>query len=139
VSYQRGAVTAAIALTAIVGSTPLISNVVSRRVAAAAEAKMVAAKADDAAKADEATTDVAAQDPAVQEQVPDERGMAGAGTIEVNGARGMAPFNMFQFISMAVGTFIAYEFGRGTGAQAPQSVDESTEPVMTMDPTNLSC
>lgn len=136
VSYLRGAVTAAIALGAIVGSTPLISKVVTRRGTAAAAAKAVAVKADDAATADEATTDAATPAPAAQEQVAEERAMASGGAVGVNGPGGLAPFNLFQFIYMAVGTFIAYEFGRGTGAHQPKPVDEPIEPAMMTDPTN---
>jgi hypothetical protein len=54
----------------------------------------------------------------------------------VNGARGLAPFNVFQFVYMAVGTFIAYEFGRGTGAHPPKPVNQPIGPVVMTDPTN---
>jgi hypothetical protein len=109
VSYLRGAVTAAIALGAIVGSTPLISKVVTRRGAAATSAKAAAAKADADEKTDEGTGDGSAAT-TIEPEV-DERAMAADGSI--GAARGMAPWRV-PVRHMAVGTFIAYEFGRGT-------------------------
>jgi hypothetical protein len=136
VSYLRGAITAAIALAAIVGSTPLISKFVSRDGAAAAS-NQAAAAADEADEADQdadssagdATAAAGAEDERLQ--IVTDRGAAS------QLARGPAPFNVWQFIYMAVGTFIAYEFGRGTGAHAPAAASTPPEePVTITDPSN---
>jgi hypothetical protein len=137
VSYLRGAVAAAIALAAIVGSTPLISMVARNRDAsAAADADADDQADDDDAEADE---DADAGDADAEEAPAEEERSVTAGATGDPGrlGRGPAPFNVWQFVYMAVGTFIAYEFGRGSApkAAAPPSDQPSEPPVMT-DPSN---
>lgn len=134
VSYLRGAVTAAIALAAIVGSTPLISKVVAQRNARAAEGKRAAATAGD--EKTEAPTDETASkgDEKVQTEPAADVPGAARGEVGVGNMGGPAPFNALQFVYMAVGTFLAYEFGRGSGPKA--GVTPSSDTVVMTDPSN---
>jgi hypothetical protein len=136
VSYLRGAVAAAIALAAIVGSTPLISLVARNRDTTAdsdATTEDQADEADDEADEDADDGDAAADAPVVDERAA----TAGAPGAAAQLGRGPAPFNVWQFVYMAVGTFIAYEFGRGSAPKgpAPPAEQPSEPPVMT-DPSN---
>ena len=46
-------------------------------------------------------------------------------------------FNTWQFVFMAVGAFIAYEFGRGSGPRPAHAAPEAAgEPVVYTDPSN---
>lgn len=137
VSYLRGAFTAAIALGAIVGSTPLISKFVSPATKLSAEGRAAARK--DAEADDKAGDDTAATGDGAQEASPEaesrEVDRAGGGGAVGQPGRGTTPFNTFQFIYMAVGTFIAYEFGRGTGKTVAAPSVPAEDPVA-MDPSN---
>ncbi len=111
VSYLRGAITGLIALGAIVGSIQLVSVLAARKGAAEIGKPVAAANpdadADDGAKAD---ADAAAPEP---EPVVDVRANTGKdGLAKLPGA---GEPNVLQFVYMAVGAFIAYELGRGTG------------------------
>ncbi|HMP04934.1 MAG TPA: hypothetical protein PJ982_01180 [Lacipirellulaceae bacterium] len=135
VSYLRGAVTAAIALAAIVGSTPLISKVVSRRdvgaVGQAASADGARSVVDDAAAGD-ASAAGAAVDLAEQQ-----RDAPAILTGDGKAPRVPGQFNVLQFIYMAVGTFIAYEFGRGAEKRvAAEPAPPVEEPLPATDPSN---
>jgi hypothetical protein len=137
VSYLRGAVAAAIALAAIVGSTPLISMIARNREATLVSTNPEAASNDDD---DDAEDDADAADADAEEApaVEERAAVAGdAGTVGRLG-RGPAPFNVWQFVYMAVGTFIAYEFGRGSAPHrpAPPAGDVSDEPPVMTDPSN---
>ena len=137
VSYLRGAVAAAIALAAIVGSTPLISFVAKgreREAAAAArtagrEAASDAEEGDDSPRNGEATVASNEREGAVSRNAE----------LPAHMGQPMRPkeVNVWQFLFMAVGTFIAYEFGRGTGrSAAPPSEAPPAEPMTVTDPSN---
>jgi hypothetical protein len=128
VSYLRGAIAAAIALAAIVGSPQVIAQIAAKNNAAvggAGDGSKTAAPAASGDEADEAATKTAGGD-AEATMAPGE----GRGTPTASAQMGITrsgDFNAWQFVFMAVGTFIAYEFGRGTGmgAAVPNSpVDE---------------
>jgi hypothetical protein len=140
VSYFRGALTAAIALAAIVGGTTLISQITARRQAQAAErvakeTSAAIAKAEDATGDATATNDTAAATTSDPETAPRGRA-ASAGASTVREVRRATPFNALEFIYIAVGTFIAYEFGRGSGRKTAAAPREHAEPVMMTDPSN---
>jgi hypothetical protein len=138
VSYLRGAITAAIALGAIVGSTPLISKLVSPRTAVASDSKTAAASKDAEAEDDAGEGSAAASDGAEDDATESdsrEGDRTGSGVGVGQPGRGTTPFNVFQFIYMAVGTFIAYEFGRGTGKSVAVPSSPVDEPIA-MDPSN---
>jgi hypothetical protein len=138
VSYLRGAIAAAIALAAIVGSTPLISYVAKGREREAAAAVRTTTERDaasDAGEADESATGDEAE-PAAEDRG---RVVSQATEFPAHEGQPMRPddFNVWQFVFMAVGTFIAYEFGRGTGATATTTSEPpSEEPPIATDPSN---
>jgi hypothetical protein len=128
-SYLRGAISGFVALGAIVASTYLISQVMSKRdalsmnkpaaVAAAADKEDAAAKADGEA--------AATAEPAVQ-PAAEARGPAATGVI---GRRGPEQLNPWQFVFMALGALVAYEFGRGIDHSRRIAVAEPVEPMPT--------
>jgi hypothetical protein len=137
VSFLRGSIAAAIALAAIVGSPLVIAKVAAKNDAAVGGAGGVAKSAapepsgDDMADGAAITT---AGDDAEAARAPGElRGTPAAGA-QVGITR-PGDFNVWQFVFMAVGTFIAYEFGRGTGIGAATPNSAVDEPVA-MDPSN---
>lgn len=114
-SYVRGAISGLIALGAIVASSFVIKEIMSRRevavksdvapAAAAQDAATDDAKADDAdAKADEEP----AEEPTVAKGAAPPVGM-GIGAPKA-GATDVSPW---QFVFMALGGLVAYELGRG--------------------------
>jgi hypothetical protein len=136
VSYLRGAVAAAIALLAIVGSTPLISLVASNKENVRNAATPInLRRSDDQAAAAPSDADAASQSPA--DIAASDRDLRAA---VVTGHPGEAPqsgdFNLWQFVCMAIGTFIAYEFGRGTATPAPAASPMPQEPPVMTDPSN---
>jgi hypothetical protein len=138
VSYLRGALAAAIALAAIVGSPQVIAKVVAKNNVplggAGDAAKRAAPESSSDDKADEAPTTTADGDDAEVKAAPAERGGAPSAGAQVGITRS-GDFNAWQFVFMAVGTFIAYEFGRGTGIGAATPNSPVDEPVG-MDPSN---
>jgi hypothetical protein len=135
VSYARGALAAVIALAAIVTSPQLIAKVAANKDSVTvAKAPPSASDERADAKGDEEQLQVAQGDGA------DERSTAGElrGTPVAGAQVGITrpgDFNVWQFVFMAVGTFIAYEFGRGTGKGAATPSSPVDEPVA-MDPSN---
>jgi hypothetical protein len=136
VSYLRGAVSAAIALAAIVGSTPLISMIAKNKEAALSTAAAPAGR--DAAATDGEGADADAEGAAATEAVAARDRARGSGGVEHIGAPMRPPgeFNTLQFVFMALGTFIAYEFGRGTGKGTATPAEAPPEPVTVTDPSN---
>jgi hypothetical protein len=138
VSYLRGALAAAIALAAIVGSTPLISMVAKGREREAA----AAVRGEERDAASDATAEGAGEagaDATADREEDRGRAVSQSGELTEHLGRPMRPddFNVWQFVFMAVGTFIAYEFGRGTGSSgAPPSEAPSDEPMTVTDPSN---
>lgn len=135
VSYLRGAITGLIALGAIVGSIQLVSVLASRKGAADAGKPLADAKAD---PAEDATDEAAEGDAAAEEPV--EQPAETAQPVAAKGGGGKMPGpaepNIMQFIFMAVGAFLAYELGRGSGTTSAVPVGAPVgEPVMT-DPSN---
>jgi hypothetical protein len=131
-SYLRGAISGFIALGAIVLSTFLISKVMASRDALSLKkppAVAQAAKGD----AEEATDDDAASDEPVAQPVA-ERGAAGPAT--TIGRRGPEKLNPWQFVFLALGALVAYEFGRGVdhARRVPAAAPEPVEPAH--GPTN---
>jgi hypothetical protein len=115
VSYARGAVAAGIALAAIVGSTPLIAAVAAYRDRPADSAPDLALDAPPAeSQASAAGADGAKPgEDAAAPRLVDARS-AEMGILDPPLKSG--GLNLWQFVCMAVGTFIAYEYGRGTAA-----------------------
>ena len=114
VSYLRGAIAAAIALAAIVGSPMVIAQVLAND----NTQPPAAAKARDGEATDEtAPDDATAVEDGRPAELPVREGVRGAavsgGTANQTLVR-PGEFSVWQFVFMAVGTFIAYEFGRGT-------------------------
>lgn len=137
VSYLRGAVAAAIALAAIVGSTPVISLVAKgREREAMAAAKLAGSEAAPDADGAEASRSDGAATRATDDR---ERAMRQVAEFPAHEGQPMRPkeFPVWQFVFMAIGTFIAYEFGRGTGATATRpSEPPSDEAPIATDPSN---
>ncbi len=131
VSYARGAVTGLIALGAIVGSIQLVSVLASRKGALTPSKPLADAKATDTDEGDAAKGDGKADaTPPPIEQAP-VAGAVGAGQPKIPGAE----TNIYQFIFMAVGAFIAYELGRG-GVKAAAPAAAPPGEVAYTDPSN---
>jgi hypothetical protein len=127
-SYLRGAISGIIALAAIYGSTVVIAEIMKKRDVSIA-AKPAAAAAEDEAGDDagDADSDTAA---APVEAIPESDqnpALAGMGTMQTRAS----DLNPWQFVWMALGALVAYEFGRGAGA--PKTV----EPVDATPPEGL--
>ena len=131
VSYLRGAIAGLVALGAIVGSIYLVSVLMAKRDTAKASKPVAAASAEDAAE-EEADGEAADATPAPAAEP--ERTVAAAGGAGKMGAR-PEEFNTLQFVFMAVGAFLAYEFGRGTAPRTAAPAPEGAEVVYT-DPSN---
>jgi hypothetical protein len=124
-------------LAAIVGSTPLISMIAKNKEAelssAAAPAGRDAAtsEGDDAGDGDDAAAEARDASAATDRS----RDFA---PVEHIGAplKPGGEFNTLQFVFMALGTFIAYEFGRGTGKGSMTPAEVPTEPGTMTDPSN---
>ena len=134
VSYVRGAISGLVALAAIVGSIYLVSILMAKRDTTSskplAEAAP-AATAEDNEAGDAATDETPA--PATQ---PEARPAVAPGGVGKMGGRA-EEFSTWQFVFMAVGAFVAYEFGRGSGPRTPHPAPEASgEPVVYTDPSN---
>jgi len=131
VSYLRGAITGLIALGAIVGSIQLVSVLAARKGTADTGKALVVAKTDVEEGAGEG--EGAGTATPVEAPPPIAQPVAAPGGGKVPGA---GEPNIAQFIFMALGAFLAYELGRGTGTTAAVVTDEPVgEPMMT-DPSN---
>jgi hypothetical protein len=130
VSYLRGAIAAAIALAAIVGRPMVIAKAVTGDNTQAPAGRRDAGDRtldDETADSEPSSTDAKTPTDAKTEDAIREALNNG---MELDVARADA-FNVWQFVFMAVGTFIAYELGRGTGKPTPPA-----DSVVTTDPTN---
>jgi hypothetical protein len=127
-SYLRGAISGFIALGAIVLSTFLISKVMASRDALSMK-KPGAAAVETKEKTEEDGDDAAAA--AAEPVAPPvaERGAAGPAT--TIGRRGPEKMNPWQFVFLALGALVAYEFGRGAdpARRAPAAAPEPVEPA----------
>jgi hypothetical protein len=128
-SYLRGALSGLIALAAIYGSTVVISEVMKKRdqamvtKPAAAAAGEADEASDDAADGDDATT-ADAETPAADADRTMNPALAGG----VVGNPRAGDLNPWQFVFMALGALVAYEFGRGVGAPKPAAPTDATPP-----------
>ncbi|HEX6962363.1 MAG TPA: hypothetical protein VF175_10885 [Lacipirellula sp.] len=138
-SYCRGAVSALIALAAIVASSFAVREAMARRdtskelTAAAAKAEAPAEEAD----AEEAPAEDAEAAPAEPPPRAPAAGSAPAGVIGQPKAPGA--LNPWQFVFMALGALVAYELGRGPDPARRAAADEprSEEPPLGgTDPSN---
>ena len=134
VSYLRGAIAGLVALGAIVGSIYLVSVLMAKRDTAKPSKPIAAATEEAAEEGDEADGEAADATPAPAAE-PERTAVAGGGA----GKMGARPeeFNTWQFVFMAVGAFIAYEFARGSGPPRPAApAPEGTGEVVYTDPSN---
>lgn len=127
-SYLRGAISGIIALAAIYGSTVLIAEVAKKRdKAVAAKPTATAGESDevsdDAADGDEAAV-AEAETPAADADRTMNPALAGG----VVGNPRAGDLNPWQFVFMALGALVAYEFGRGVGAPKPVEPVDATPP-----------
>jgi hypothetical protein len=125
-SYLRGALSGLIALGAIYGSTVVIAEVAKRRDKAmvtkpAAAAGETDEASEDATDGDEATT-AEAETPAADADRTMNPALAGG----VVGNPRAGDLNPWQFVFMALGALVAYEFGRGAGAPKPAEPVDTT-------------
>jgi len=111
-SYLRGAISGFLALGAILLSTVLISKVMAARDAKATGKPIAGAAAEKADDAEEEVDDEAADEAPVAEPAPVREGGAAA-TGGVGRPPGPDDLNPWQFVFMALGGLVAYEFGRG--------------------------
>lgn len=126
-SYLRGAISGVIALAAIYGSTAVIAVVMKNRDQAIASKPTASAdvaedSADDADS--DATTTAEAETPAEENDRSINPAFAGG----VVGNPRAGDLNPWQFVFMALGTLVAYEFGRGVGAPKVVEPTDSTPP-----------
>jgi hypothetical protein len=137
-SYARGAISGVLALAAIVLSTYLISQVMSRR-DALAEGR--AAKGAAPAVGDAAAAGDQGGAPAAAEAAPEQP----AAVVHPNGAVGGIgrprgdELNPWQFVFMALGALVAYEFGRGIDHSKRIDValgEPGGAPPLVTDPSN---
>jgi hypothetical protein len=137
VSYLRGAISAAIALAAIVGSPQVIATIAAKNDAAVGgknnAAKPAAPAASGENRRDESAATTAGDDTEATAAPGELRGSPAVGA-QVGITR-PGDFNVWQFVFMAVGTFIAYEFGRGTGKGVATPNSPVEEPVA-VEPSN---
>jgi hypothetical protein len=126
-SYLRGALSGLIALAAIYGSTVVIAEVMKKRdqamVTKPAAAADDAAKSDDETKSDNTTT-AEAEMPTAEFDRTMNPALAGG----VVGNPRAGDLNPWQFVFMALGALVAYEFGRGAGAPKPAAPVDTTPP-----------
>jgi hypothetical protein len=127
-SYLRGALSGLIALAAIYGSTVVIAEVAKRR-----DKAMVAKPVAAAGEADEASEEAADGDEAAvaEAETPTadaDRTMNPALAGGVVGNPRAGDLNPWQFVFMALGALVAYEFGRGAGAPKPAAPADATPP-----------
>jgi hypothetical protein len=127
-SYLRGALSGLIALAAIYGSTVVIAEVMKKRDQAMVTKPAAAvADADDASE-DAADGDEAAAADAETPAADADRTMNPALAGGVVGNPRAGDLNPWQFVFMALGALVAYEFGRGVGAPKPAAPVDTTPP-----------
>ncbi|MBL9165766.1 MAG: hypothetical protein JNL18_23785 [Planctomycetaceae bacterium] len=128
-SYLRGAISGIIALAAIYGSTVVIAEVMKKR-DQAMKTKPAAAAPANANAASEADESDAAETPAVEPPATngEDRTMNPAFAGGVVGNPRAGDLNPWQFVFMALGALVAYEFGRGAGAQKMAEPTDATPP-----------
>jgi hypothetical protein len=114
-SYVRGAISGLIALGAIVASSIVIKEVMSRReVAVKSNVAPAAAKDDAAANEDKADDADAKADDEPAEEPADAKGAASPVGAGIGAPKaGATDMNPWQFVFMALGGLVAYELGRG--------------------------
>lgn len=136
-SYARGAVSALIALAAIVASSFAVKEVMARRETQAKAAPAAAPKAD--AEAAEQEDDAAEADAAAEAPEPTPDREAAGGPVGVIGQpKGANDISPWQFVFMALGALVAYELGRGPDpAKRAAAEEQPAEPVAGgTDPSN---
>lgn len=128
-SYLRGAISGIIALAAIYGSTVLIAEIMKKRDLAVATKPAAAATAEASEENGDEPSDVTATaDAETPTDEPAERSLNPAlGDANVVGARA-GDINPWQFVFMALGALVAYEFGRGAGAPKTAEPTDATPP-----------
>jgi hypothetical protein len=128
-SYLRGAISGLIALAAIYGSTVVIAEVMKKRDQAVAVKPAAAAAGDEDEASDDASEgDEAATADAEAPTTGDERSMNPALAGGVVGNARAGDLNPWQFVFMALGALVAYEFGRGAGAPKRAQPVDATPP-----------
>jgi hypothetical protein len=137
VSYLRGAISAVVALAAIVGSIQLVSVLMAKKDAAKGKA-VVVAKARPAEAADVDSADPAADEAAparAAEPAPAAAPTGGGSSGKVAVADQL---DTMQFVYMALGALLAYHFGRGSESAAAPAPSEAPGDMMpgTTDPSN---
>ena len=128
-SYLRGAISGIIALAAIYCSTLVIAEVMKKRDQAIASKP--AATADGAEESADETQDEAATAEAETPTEENDRSINPAFAGGVVGNPRAGAWSPWQFVFMALGTLVAYEFGRGAGT--PKGVG----PVDTAPPEGM--
>lgn len=135
-SYARGAVSALIALAAIVASSFAIKEVMARR---ETQAKATPAAAAPEADADEAADEAGgAADEAAAPETSDREAARGPVGVVAGPPKGPNDINPWQFVFMALGALVAYELGRGPDPAKRVAVEgQPAEPVVGgTDPSN---
>lgn len=126
-SYLRGAISGIVALAAIYGSTVIIAEIMKKRDVSIA-AKPAAAAVDEEAEGEGEAADgaAAAGDEPAEETADSSQnsGLAGMGTMQTRAS----DLNPWQFVWMALGALVAYEFGRGAGAPKVAAPADATPP-----------
>lgn len=126
-SYLRGAISGVIALAAIFGSTVVIAEIMKKRdQSMASKPTAVAAdEADDASEnADEGDRASVAEAETTAVEADRSINPALAGGVVGNPRAG--DWNPWQFVFMALGALVAYEFGRGTGTPKETAPADAT-------------
>ena len=136
-SYLRGGISAALALAAIFASTLLLAEYMKKRDAAAAARNPPVAVSAPAATGDANDDATADAGEAVAADAPAETAPNPLLTGDASRGGGRAALNPWQFVFMALGALVAYEFGRGGGppkvveAQSdvpPEGLGRATDP-----------
>jgi hypothetical protein len=127
-SYLRGAISGLIALAAIYGSTVVIAEVMKKRDQAVAVKPAAAAADDEDETSDAGEGDKAVTADAETSATGDERSMNPALAGGVVGNARAGDLNPWQFVFMALGALVAYEFGRGAGAPKGAQPVDATPP-----------
>lgn len=131
-SYLRGAISGLLALGAVLAAPKAIEAVMAKRSAALDLNKKVASASD--GEVEDAPKSSGGGEAAPVETPMESREGAGS-LISQKIRQGPERNDMWQFIYMAVGAFLAYEFGRGSDAKPAASNEGAGQPTMT-DPSN---
>lgn len=134
-SYLRGGVSAIIALTAICASTYLIAEIMKKRDVTAGSRVATASTAATAKETDDDQPAESSSAEAPPVNPPDrieDAALAGPGGASGRGG----DFNPWQFVFMALGALVAYEFGRGASTtpidpaeSPPQGFEKAISPA----------